>query len=114
MIEPGAKNFFTRISWLVLLLTALMLMFQVWTIEKRDLSQNEGFFAAIAAEINPSSPMSVAHGVAIKNSYFLYPLTNAVIAKNTTLTLSTTMRYINFFYLDFFALFLQIQSPTVA
>ena len=112
MIEPGAKNFFTRISWLIILLTALTLMFQVWTIAKRDLSQNEGFFAAIAAEINPSSPMAVAHGVAIKNSYFLYPLTSAVIAENTAWTLSGTMRYINFSFMAMTALLLAVAAGT--
>ena len=112
MIEPGAKNLFTRISWLVLLLTALMLMFQIWNFNQRDLSQNEGFFAAIATEINPAAPMSIAHDVAIKNSYFLYPLTSAVIAKNSVWELSEVMRYINFFFMAATAFLLAITAGT--
>lgn len=98
MIEPEAKKFFPRLIWLVILAAALTLMYQFWKLPVRDLSGNEGLFAAIASEINLSKPMSMAHGVAIKNQYFLYPWLCAAVQKYTALDMISVLRFVNLFF----------------
>ena len=110
MIEPGAKNFFVRIFWLIILLAGLCMMFQLWNLTDRELSQNEGLFAALASEMNMQSPMCVAHGVGIKNRFFLYPLVCSVLHKNTSLPLSDVLRYVNIFFMAATAVLLAITS----
>ena len=99
MIEPGANNFFTRFLWLFILLGALFMMFQLQQLPLRDLSQDEGLFAAVASEMQISLPMSIAHGVGIKNRYFLYPLLSSIISENSALQLNAVLRYLNFFFI---------------
>lgn len=110
MIEPGAKNFFTRILWLVLLAGALTMMYQVWRLPARDLSQSEGLFAAIASEIVLDRPMSMAHGVAIKNQYFLYPWLCSLLDKYTDCGMISALRYVNFFFVICTALLLALAA----
>lgn len=98
MIEPGAKNFFTRLLWLLFLLGALTLMYQIWKLTIRDLSAAEGLFAAFASETDISRPMSIAHGVAIKNQYFLYPWLCSAIQKYTAADMVSILRYVNLFF----------------
>lgn len=110
MIEPGAKNFFIRIFWLLLLAGALTVMYQVWNLHSRDLSQNEGFYTALAAEINPAQPMCTAHGVGIKNNHFLLPLITNLLSRYISLPLSSILRYVNFFFLTATALLLSFTA----
>lgn len=104
MIEPGAKNFPLRLVWLILLLGVLVLMFQCWNLGIRDLSQDEGFYAAIVSEFDPEYPMSMAHGVGIKNNYFLYPWLCSVFFRGTDFQLPHILRYVNFAFMGLTAL----------
>lgn len=108
MIEPGAKNFFHRMTWLVILFGVLTFMFQVWNLPIRDLAQSEGFYAAVASEMDSARPMSIAHGVAIKNQYFLYPYVCAFLKSHLPFDLTVILRYTNFFFLGATALLLAL------
>lgn len=110
MIEPGAKNLFTRIFWIIILLGALAVMFQIWRVPVRDLSQDEGLFAAIASSMDHGRPLCTAHGVGIKNRYFLYPLLSSLLHNNFNIPISTALRYINFFFMAMTALLLGITA----
>ena len=112
MIEPGAKNCFIRILWLVILFGTLTVMFRAWDLPLRDLSQSEGLYAAVASEISPHKPLSIAHGVAIKNRFFLYPLTAALLDANLPLNLSDILRYLNFAFLAVTAVLLGAVAGT--
>lgn len=98
MIEPEAKKLFPRMIWLVILGGALTLMYQFWELPVRDLLGNEGLFAALASEINLSKPMSMAHGVAIRNQYFLYPWLCAAVQKHTGADMISILRFVNLFF----------------
>ena len=110
MIEPGAKNFFVRMIWLILFLGVLSVMFQFWNFSVRDLSQNEGLYAAIVRELNPDKPMSIVHGVGIRNNYFLYPWLCSVFYRITDFQLPHIMRYINLFFMAATALLIGLTA----
>ena len=100
MIEPEAKKFFPRLLWLIILAGALTLMYQFWKLPMRELAGDEGLFAAIASEIDTSNPMSMAHGVAIRNQYFLYPLLCAAVHKYTSFDMVSILRFVNLFFVN--------------
>ncbi|MBR2509255.1 MAG: hypothetical protein IKB71_05865 [Lentisphaeria bacterium] len=110
MIEPGAKNSFVRIVWLILFLGVLSVIFDFRNFHIRDLSQNEGLYAAVAAGINADHPMSIVHGVGIKNNYFLYPWLCSLFHRFTEFQLPYTMRYINFFFMAATALLIGLTA----
>lgn len=100
MIEHAPQKLRTKALWIIIILSAFALMYQPWNIHLLELQSNEGFYATNMLEIDLTQfPLTSAHGIGIKNSFFLYPYMCKIIYTLWDIPIENAMRLTTLFWL---------------
>ena len=84
-----------RWAGILVLALAFLVLFEPWFLGVRELFREEGFYAVLAAEFSPDSPVVTAHGVAIRNAYPLYPALTALLNRGLGLEMELALRLLS-------------------
>lgn len=83
--------------WLgfLILIAAFLALYQPWRLGDREFFRMEGMYAAQTSEMDLHLPMTVAHGVAIRNAFPLYPLLGALLQRTSGLPVEFSLRLLS-------------------
>lgn len=89
------EKFIPRWAGILVLALAFLVLFEPWFLGVRELFRQEGFYAVLAAEFTPDSPVVTAHGVVIRNAYPLYPALTALLNRGIGLEMELALRLLS-------------------
>ena len=89
------EKFIPRWAGILILALAFLVLFEPWFLGVRELFRQEGFYAVLAAEFTPDSPVVTAHGVVIRNAYPLYPALTALLNRGLGLEMELALRLLS-------------------
>ncbi len=79
----------------LILVVAFLAIYSPWQLSDRELYWQEGYFAAMAMEMDYFIPLTFAHGMVIQDSFPLFPWIAAIIHNEFGVSMEMTLRFIS-------------------
>ncbi len=79
----------------LILVVAFVVLYQPWQLGIRELTRQEGLYAVVSSELNPTIPIATAHGVAVSKVFPLFPAMASLFRLLTDMPMELSLRLVS-------------------
>ena len=93
--HPNSERIIPALPGLLILLTAFLVLYEPWLLGLKDFFRQEGFYTAIAQEMDPPLLLCSAHGQAVTNAFPFFPMLGSLLLRATGLDTLFALRLVS-------------------
>ena len=93
--HPNSERIVPVIPGLLILLAAFLVLYEPWFLGLKDFFRQEGFYVALAQEMDPPLLLCSAHGAAVTNAFPFFPLLGHIIIRATGMDTLFALRLVS-------------------